>query len=329
MNEYPLSVSTFNWNPITSILSSIGNMFGSVMNYYSQKKTNETNKEINQSNLDYNAAMTREQWARDDTAHQREVADLEAAGLSPLANTTGSQVTSALGAPNPIAMQAPQFDANSIINSMLQAQKLGEEKRHNLEIEGDRDVELTQQAEQIEQKAQELEIQNKQVEGTIKYQAGLLENETKTLAEVKEHNNEEEYLRRLEYESEMYWKEIKQQVPGDYRYEDIYDLDYYEVRMKLWNKQFENFMNKIGATQKASASSKSQSNNLSIGGNVGATVTGTPFGANLGANGSQGSSNSESNYEMENLSEYQKQQLIQFYNEHPKPVYHIAKWRKQ
>ena len=34
-------------------------------------------------------------------------------------------------------------------------------------------------------------------------------------------------------------------------------------------------------------------------------------------------SGSESKYEMENLSERQKQLLIKFYNEHPKPVYHI------
>lgn len=314
----PVNTSTgaksMNW--LTGLLGGIGNFFSTLL-------TNKANKDINQSNLDYNTAMTQQQWERDDTAHQREVADLEAAGLSPLANTTGSQVTSALGAPNPIAMQAPQFDTNTLINSILESQKLGEDKRHNLEIEKQRDTELYLQGEQIQQKSRELDIQNKKVEADIKYQADLIQNEMNTLAEVKEHNNEEELLRRLEYESKMYFDEIKQQVPGNYRYDDIYDLDYYESRIKLWNLQFEHFMDEIGATQKASATSKSESTSNNFG--VGANLPGTPVGGNLNAGGTI--SGSDSKYEMENLSERQKQLLIKFYNEHPKPVYHIQKWR--
>lgn len=316
----PKSSYTFspeNSNIGGSSMPTFSGLLGNAINFISTLFTNASNRKINKQNLDYNAAMTRAQWERDDTAHQREVADLEAAGLSPLANTTGSQVTSALSAPNPIAMQAPQVDANSLINSVIQSSALEETKRHNLETEGHAESELYLRGEEIKNKSRELDIQNKQVEGTIRYQADLIENELKTIAETQEHNDEEEYLRRVEYESEMYWKEIKQQVPGDYSYQDIYDFDIYRVRMNLWNTQFEHFMDKIGATQSASATSVSD--------NASTTISGGATGiANAQISGSGGYS--ESKYNMENLSEKQKQMLIQFYTEYPKPVYHIKRW---
>ena len=180
--------------------------------------------------------MTRESWERDDTAHQREVADLEAAGLSPLANTTGNQVTSPLSAPSPLGMQAPQIDTSAFINSVLQAQALDETKRHNIEIETHNKAEELLRGEEIKNYADQLKIQNKQVEGTIRYQADLIANENKQISETIRHNKNEEDLRKTEYVGEMYWKEIKQQVPGDYSYKDYYDFDIYCDAIKLWNK---------------------------------------------------------------------------------------------
>lgn len=72
--------------------------------------------------------MTQAQWERDDNAHQREVADLKAAGLSPLAATGGAGVSQALGAPNPIAMQAPQLDTNVLVQALLEDKALNETK---------------------------------------------------------------------------------------------------------------------------------------------------------------------------------------------------------
>lgn len=300
----------------------VGSLISNLFNWFSTKKTNQTNQAINQANLDYNAAMTRESWERDDTAHQREVADLQAAGLSPLANTTGNQVTSPIAAPSPLGMQAPQIDTNSLINSVIQAEALGETKRHNQEIEGHTETELRLKGEQIKNEARSLDIQNKQVEGQIRYYADLIDNEMKTIAETKEHNDEEEYLRRVEYESEQYWKEVKQQVPGNYKHLDIYDFDIYVKHMELWNIQFSNFIKNLGATQSAIATSKSQSQN----GGFNASVNVAPGMPGVGAGGNGGSSYSDSSYNMENLSEKQKQQLEEFYNKHPKPVYHMKRW---
>lgn len=52
-------------------------IFNGIYNAYRQD-------EINAKNLAYNEKLTREQWSRDDSAVQRRVADLKAAGLSPV-----------------------------------------------------------------------------------------------------------------------------------------------------------------------------------------------------------------------------------------------------
>ena len=51
---------------------------------------NSFNAEQAQNARDYEERMTREGWARADTAHQREVADLIAAGLNPALSVSGS-----------------------------------------------------------------------------------------------------------------------------------------------------------------------------------------------------------------------------------------------
>ena len=51
---------------------------------------NSFNAEQAQNARDYEERMTREGWERADTAHQREVADLIAAGLSPALSVSGS-----------------------------------------------------------------------------------------------------------------------------------------------------------------------------------------------------------------------------------------------
>ena len=51
---------------------------------------NSFNAEQAQNARDYEERMTREAWERADTAHQREVADLIAAGLNPALSVSGS-----------------------------------------------------------------------------------------------------------------------------------------------------------------------------------------------------------------------------------------------
>lgn len=303
------------FSPLTSLI-------GNGINYFSQKKTNETNKEINQQQLDYNAAMTREAWARDDTEHQREVADLEAAGLSPLANTSGNQVTTPLSAPSPIAMQAPQIDANSIMNGLLRNKEIGQKEREidelirkNKKSEDQRGFEIELEAKRIVQKVEELDIENKKVEGTIKYQAKLIENETNALKETIKHNENEEDLKRLEYESNLYSEEIKKQVGGDYAYKDYYNLESYQAQIIIWNAKYKKFISDMQATQTAYGKQKSGSANFGVD-------------APGAIGGNAGGSTSEGSYTSQNISKKQEEMIKQFYSKNPKPVYHMSTYMR-
>lgn len=300
-----------------SLLSPLTSLFGSIMNYKSQKDTNKTNMEINQQNLDYNSAMTQAQWERDDNAHQREVADLEAAGLSPLASTQGSGVSQALGAPSPIAMQAPQFDVNTLVNSLIQNKQLNETKRHNLIQEGYEETELLQNAEELKQKSRQLDIQDKKVEADIQYQCDLIENQSKQINEAIRHNKESEKLQQTSISSEIFFKEIEHATHGQAYAENIYDFDEYVEKYKAWTAKYSTFVEGLEQTSK----SQSTSYNNAFSGSAGVNLS--KFGTNGQISDSEGGSGSSS----ENVSQRINAQIDAWLHDNPIPVYHKA-WFK-
>lgn len=296
----------------------VGSLFGGLFNYSSQRETNETNAEINQQNLDYNTQMTQAQWERDDNAHQREVEDLKNAGLSPLANTSGSQVSNALGAPNPIAMQAPQIDVNSIVQSAIGAQKNLEEYRHNKNVERQRDTEIDLQAKEIAQRAEQLQIENKKVEEQIRYQTKLNELESRRLAEIERSNQKNEALTlsaqeslELERESKRYAEEVQRQI-GDVKlpYTAVYDINTYFTYKKLRQVALDNFIKTLENTRESSGGSKSGSGSIGV---SNAFVT--------GLNPNVSGSGSVSNYDFKDISQKQEIMWRKFNEEHPVPVY--------
>lgn len=91
------------WEPIGATIEAGASLANTAIQAVTAKKNREFQKEQNE--------ITRQ---REDTAHQRETADLEAAGLSPLANLSGADTST------PIAenQEAPQLDL-SAMNDMI------------------------------------------------------------------------------------------------------------------------------------------------------------------------------------------------------------------
>lgn len=298
-------------------------LVGSILNYVSQQQTNQQNYQINQDNINFQREQTQAAWERDDTAHQREVADLKAAGLSPLASTDGLSVSSPLGAPSPIAMQAPQVDVNALMSGINNMASLQEQKRHNLETESARNSELQIDAARVYQEAEKLQIENKKVESEIKYYARVNELEAEKLDELIRHQKKNEEIslseheaHMLEIQSKMFLEDLEKQLGGEkIPYYEVYDVEIYSNALKLWNLQFEKFIQKIGATRKSNASGTSNSYNAGFG--VGSSMPQAPISAN--ANG--GTSDSKYNMESYDLSEQQKREWQHFVSTHKKPVF--------
>lgn len=316
------------------LLSFLTSLLGNIFNYFSTQTTNKTNQAINDKNLDFQKSQTEDAWARDDTQHQREVADLEAAGLSPLASMQGNSTSAPLGASSPIAMQAPQIDVNGMMNAMLRKEELEENKRHNKVKEGYEETELGFQATEIMQKYQEIDIQNQKVKNEYKYQCDLINMQAKNLEELSRHNKEIEELENisktetarhnvemeelqktknmLEEESERskrYHTELEKEMGGrKIPYKEYENFDEYTSALQNYNAAFYDVLDKL-STGTRNANSETKQGGASIGGDV------QKFGLNLSGQGSH------SEYQSQDVSKYQEQLINDFYNNNKFPIY--------
>lgn len=297
-----------------AIGSAAAGITGSLINLIGTHMTNQSNEAINQRNLDFQAAQTQAQWERDDNAHQREVADLQAAGLSPLASMNGAQNSQALDAPSPIAMQAPQVDTSALVNAAVNSEKLKEDIRSHKANEDLRDKEIKVSIDELELKAEQLKIQDKDVESQIKYRVQLAKNEENRIAETVRSNKANEKLRQseyelknLEYESKRYYEEIKHQAGGEnvpYKVYNNYD-DYLSARqtyLDALNKVIDDFV--------ANPTKFGHNVNNHGGGNLGSSVLGS-----VGLNYGEG----ESKYT--DISDAAKAEWVKFQHKYPVPVF--------
>lgn len=86
-----------------ALLSAGGGFLGTLMNNINARQMNQENLHLQRETNEQNEALMREAWARDDTARQRMVADLESAGLSKWLATGASPSSS-----SPVSLTSPQ-----------------------------------------------------------------------------------------------------------------------------------------------------------------------------------------------------------------------------
>lgn len=290
-------------------LALIGTVITAIVSSQSVKNTNQANEAINERNLDYTASQTQAAWERDDTYYQRSVADAQAAGLSPLAINGAMPNSSPLSSPSPIAMQAPQFDINSLIQSMTTASQISETKRHNIKEEELRADEIVNTSKELKLKAQRLELDNKDVQSQIEYRASLAELEGKRIAETARSNQAKENLEKMSYQSKRYFEEIKHQAGGENVPYKVYNnFEQYLTARDIYLTAFNKFIDDVGLTRQAKADSSQ------LGFNAGGSYFGT--GANAGVN------NNESAYDMKDWSQQNEIAWKKFQQQYPVPVYY-------
>lgn len=112
---------------MAAALGAFSSALSDIAGLWSTAMTNTSNQQMNQQNIalqdkwnyeamkrydeefGYNKALQQQLFEREDTAIQRQVADMAKAGINPLSQTlSGAQAGQAVGLPNPVNGQAPQ-----------------------------------------------------------------------------------------------------------------------------------------------------------------------------------------------------------------------------
>lgn len=124
--------------------------FDGILNYNAQMYTNASNERL-----------MREGWAREDSAYQRKVADLEAAGLNPILAAGGSGSPSS----SPIQKIAPKIETPDFLGksiSLLQAGLSAAQAKKNIAMADAEKENIILQREQIKEETERLRIANEQ-----------------------------------------------------------------------------------------------------------------------------------------------------------------------
>lgn len=328
--------------PLTNIQAGlIGTGVQNLGNIFSQLIANKQSVENQQKLLDYNSAMTQAQWERDDSAHQREVADLEKAGLSPLASLGGLSTSQPLGSSvSPIQFHAPQFDSSSFVqsaisqnNNKIAEAEVNETVRHNLEQEKQTNSKLYYEGQQIEINAKQLKLDDEKLQHQIVQDSRIYSLEDKQINELIRHNGSIEELQKNEQElkklstmSDIFYKHIEKATGGQnvpvkvYTKDQLQDyLNYRQIRLKAYNGMIEDF--DVASSSTSASGSVSLNKGKSRHTSMYDTYKQKSFGRSDKLGNSEGLSVSGSgSYARDKSFNYEKQ-IEAFNNQWPFPVY--------
>lgn len=291
---------------VGKFLSNSSGLIGSAINAISTYKTNKDNR-------DYSAALTQQQWERDDNAHQREVADLQKAGLSPLASTQGAVTSDPVTSMN----QAPQVDVNALVNGAIAQQDL---KQRQAELEETKRQFDERMGEDKRQFDAEIELKNKQLNETIENNKRI---DTNSKTQLQTENDlvmaQIENYREIQKDNSFYridtaQKTLMSVLKDKYGTPNVYPV-YNPAEagelFRQWTVRRDNYINSLLNDSESFSETSSGSGGISAGGSSFGT------GGKVGLEGSGSHSTSSSI----NQSSKVQEMIKAWYSSNPMPIY--------
>lgn len=260
-----------------------------------------------------NMKLQQEQWRREDTAHQREVADLKAAGLSPLAALGGAPSSTQIA-----PQVAPQFDMNTVsdfYNQNMENFRQANQLRHDV---SEKSKDRTLQKEIV---SQNIEAAQKSLDQQINATAS--ENEKNRILDLRKsldiltlQQAEQDFNVANTYDSK-FREEVKAATGVSVNYFPV-PPEQYQAESRVWSAMFAAEVKRISSVNSSESVSDSTSGSNSVGFSAGVSnpLSVSPSG---GLNVSDSDSDSHSEGHTRNLSREDKL-LAAWLEQNPKPV---------
>lgn len=260
-----------------------------------------------------NMKLQQEQWRREDTAHQREVADLKAAGLSPLAALGGAPSSTQIA-----PQVAPQFDMNTVsdfYNQNMENFRQANQLRHDV---SEKSKDRTLQKEIV---SQNIQAAQKSLDQQINATAS--ENEKNRILDLRKsldilqlQQSEHDFNVSNTYDSK-FREEVKAATGVSVNYYPV-PPEQYKAESDVWSAMFAAEVKRIASvnTSESVSDSTSGSNSVGVSAGISNPLSVSPSG---GLNVSDSDSESHSEGHTRNLSREDKL-LAAWLEKNPKPV---------